>query len=282
MRTLALVQNLSMREPHRPSRSPNDMKIASWNVNSIRARLTHVEDYLRVAAPDVLCLQETKVTDDDFPLETFSRLGYETARIGQKSYNGVALVSKHPISDVRLGLKDAGAHDDARLISGLVQGTRIFSAYIPNGKSLESPSYQDKLLWLTRLRATLEDQADAHLPVALCGDFNIAKEARDVFDPELMEGKIHFSAAEHQALRQIEDFGLIDSFRKLHEEPDLYSWWDYRMGAFRRNRGLRIDYIFVTQPIAQTLRLAAIDRTPRTWDKPSDHAPCVIEFDSSH
>lgn len=255
------------------------MKIASWNVNSIRARMSHVEDYLRICAPDVLCLQETKVTDDEFPLETFSRLGYETARIGQKSYNGVAILSKYPINDVKFGLIDARPADDARIISALIQGIRVFSAYIPNGKNLDSPSYQEKLLWLGRLRTTLEAQTIPEDAVAVCGDFNIAMDDRDVFDAELMRDKIHFSEPEHQALKHLKDWGLIDSLRHLHQEPALFSWWDYRMGAFRRNRGLRIDYIFVTKKVADSLRSAAIDRTPRTWDKPSDHAPCTIEFD---
>jgi len=255
------------------------MKIASWNVNSIRARLTHVEDYLRLAAPDVLCLQETKVTDDEFPLETFARFGYETARAGQKSYNGVALLSRLPISDVRAGLHAGRDTDDARLISGVIAGVRVYSAYVPNGKSLESPAYAEKLAWLARLATTIESDATPDTPLALCGDFNIAKDARDVFDVEVMRDQIHFSAPEHAALARLESWGLIDSFRHLHQEPQVFSWWDYRMGAFRRNRGLRIDYIFVSQTLAPKLRVAEVDRTPRTWDKPSDHAPTVIEFD---
>ncbi len=257
---------------------PIFMKIASWNVNSVRARLDHVEEYLRLTSPDVLCLQETKVVDDDFPLETFSRLGYETARIGQKTYNGVALLSKHPITDVHIGHAPAQEGDEARLISGRIQGVRVFSAYIPNGKNLDSPSYAEKLEWLGRLRETLSALTSPEEPVALCGDFNIAKDERDVFDLEVMKGKIHFSPPEHETLRQIEAWGLADSLRVLHQDPKLFSWWDYRGGAFRRNRGLRIDYIFVSPPIEETLQRAEVDKTPRTWEKPSDHAPCVVEF----
>lgn len=257
------------------------MKIASWNVNSIRARMTHVEDYLRLAEPDVLCLQETKVSDHEFPLETFARFGYETVRAGQKSYNGVALLSRLPLSDVHIGLYDGKDSDDARLISAKVGGVVIHSVYVPNGKSLESPAYVEKLAWLDRLATTLESRATPTTPLLVCGDFNIAKDARDVFDPELMADKIHFSAPEHAALARLEQWGLVDSLRHLHQEENLFSWWDYRMGAFRRNRGLRIDYVFVTQPIAQVLRSASIDRTPRNWDKPSDHAPTVVEFDHS-
>jgi exodeoxyribonuclease-3 len=254
------------------------MKIASWNVNSVRARLDHVEDYLRNVSPDVLCLQETKVTDAEFPLESFSRLGYETARVGQKSYNGVALLSKHPIEDVRLGLSPSESTDEARLISGMIQGVRVLSAYIPNGKNLDSPSFKHKLDWLDRLRTTLTELHSHDQALALCGDFNIAKDHRDVFDPEMMEGKIHFSPLERQALAAIEDLGLIDSLRQVTEEAKIFSWWDYRMGAFRRNRGLRIDYIFVSHPVSRGLKTASVDKTPRDWDKPSDHAPCVVEF----
>ncbi len=258
------------------------MRIASWNVNSVRARLDHVADWLRAATPDVLCLQETKVVDSEFPSETFARLGYETAHVGQRSYNGVALVSRHPIEDVAVGhsetaLPESTGSTDARLIAGTVGGVRILSAYVPNGKSLDSPSYVEKLDWLARLRRTLDATCSPGHPLALCGDFNIARDARDVFDPALMEGKIHFSAAEKQALDHVLSFGLKDSLRELHHEPGLFSWWDYRMGAFRRNRGLRIDYIFVTEELMERVQSAGIDLEPRTWDKPSDHAPVVID-----
>jgi exodeoxyribonuclease III len=254
------------------------MRIASWNVNSIRARLDHVHAWLRSAEPDVLCVQETKVPDSEFPTETFARLGYETARVGQRSYNGVALISKHPISDIAIGLADAPSGEDARLISGTVRGVRVMSAYVPNGKHLDSPSYAEKLAWLSRLRKTLDVTITPDLPLVLGGDFNIARDARDVFDPELMAGKIHFSPPEHHALDNLLAFGLSDAFRLKNEEPGNFSWWDYRMGAFRRNRGLRIDYIFTTAPVSQRLIDARIDHEPRTWDKPSDHAPVVIDF----
>lgn len=255
------------------------MRIASWNVNSIRARLDHVNAWLKEAEPDVLCLQETKVVDSDFPVETFARLGYETARVGQRTYNGVALLSRQPIDDVTIGHADARSDDDARLIAGTVRGVRILSAYVPNGKTLDSPSYSEKLEWLTRLRQTLDETTTPTDPVVLGGDFNIARDARDVFDPELMEGKIHFSPPEHEALQNVLDFGLEDTFRSQESEPGHFSWWDYRMGAFRRNRGLRIDYLFASSPVMRTLRTASIDKSPRSWEKPSDHAPVVIEFD---
>lgn len=255
------------------------MKIASWNVNSIRARLDHVNAWLKLTEPDVLCLQETKVVDSEFPSETFSRLGYETVRIGQRSYNGVALISRHPVKDVTLGLYDRAESDEARLIAGTVCGVRILSAYVPNGKNLDSPSYPEKLNWLSRLRRTLDETTSASERVVLGGDFNIAQDDRDVFDAEAMRGKIHFSPPEHEALRQVLDFGLEDTFRLKEEEGGHFSWWDYRMGGFRRNRGLRIDYLFASKSVTDRLRAAGIDKTPRSWEKPSDHAPVFIEFE---
>ncbi len=255
------------------------MQIASWNVNSIRARLDHVYDWLRSAEPDVLCLQETKVVDSEFPTDTFARLGYETVRVGQKSYNGVALISREPVTDVLIGHSDGEERDEARLISGTVRGVRILSAYVPNGKTLESPSFAEKLAWLGRLKKTLADTAPPGQAVVLGGDFNIARDARDVFDEDLMRDKIHFSAAEHDALEELLKHGLTDTFRVFEKEGSHFSWWDYRMGAFRRNRGFRIDYLFASAPVIERLTQAGIDRQTRSWDKPSDHAPVFIHFD---
>lgn len=255
------------------------MRIATWNVNSIRARIDHVNDWLKLANPDVLCVQETKVVDTEFPTDTFARLGYETARIGQRSYNGVALISRHPIEQLSFGFHDAKEGEDARLIAATIRGVRILSAYVPNGKNLDSPSYPEKLEWLGRLRRTLDATCSPEGPVVLAGDFNIARDDRDVFDPEAMAGKIHFSPPEHQALENVLAFGLEDCFRLKNQEAGNYSWWDYRMGAFRRNRGLRIDYIFGTGRITKRLSSANIDKVPRTWEKPSDHAPVVIDFE---
>lgn len=255
------------------------MRIASWNVNSIRARLDHVAQYLKEASPDVLCVQETKVVDDDFPSEAFTRLGYEAAYVGQRTYNGVALLSRHMVKDVAYGLHGGKSSDPARFIAGTVQGVRVMSAYVPNGKTLESPSYPEKLEWLKRLRVTLDETLRPEDRAVLCGDFNIARDDRDVFDAELMRDKIHFSPPEHEALNHVLDFGLTDAYRARHEEGEQFTWWDYRMGAFRRNRGLRIDYVFPTAPIMETMTSIEIDKTPRTWEKPSDHTPVVIDFD---
>lgn len=258
------------------------MRIASWNVNSVRARLEQVQRWLREAQPDVLCLQETKVIDDEFPADTFSRAGYDVVHAGQKTYNGVAILSRRPSEEVRVGLDDAPPEEERRLIAATIAGVRIISCYVPNGKSLDSPSYEHKLKWLGRLRKTLEANWSPQEPLALCGDFNIARDERDVFDAEKMRGQLHFSPAEHTALSEVLDFGLQDSLREKTDEGGLFSWWDYRMGAFRRNRGLRIDYVFITEPLRKILVDAHIDRSTRGWEKPSDHAPMVIDLDTTN
>lgn len=254
------------------------MRLASWNVNSVRARCDLVVEWLREHAPDVLCLQETKVADPEFPAEVFQRLGYEIARCGQRTYNGVAILSRHPLEDVQIGLHDSGPEDDKRLIAASVQGIRILSAYVPNGKHLDSPAYREKLEWLRKLRETLELRYRPDHPLLLCGDFNIARDDRDVFDPERMRGQLHFSDAEHAALEQVLDFGLVDAFRKFESAGEHFSWWDYRAGAFRRNRGLRIDYAFVTEPLEQRLRHCWMDKAAREKEKPSDHVPVVVDL----
>ncbi|HSC88003.1 MAG TPA: exodeoxyribonuclease III [Polyangiaceae bacterium] len=255
------------------------MRVATWNVNSLRARLDHVERWLSSERPDVLCLQETKVTDAEFPLDTFVRLGYETVRAGQPSYNGVAILARHPISDVSIGLCDAAPDDDKRLIAATIQGVRVLSAYVPNGKSLDSPAYGEKLEWLARLVTTLERTTSASTPIVLGGDFNVAHGPGDVFDPVAMKDQIHFSKPEHEALDRLLAFGLTDAFRAREPGPGHFSWWDYRMSAFRRNRGLRIDYLFVSAPVLHGMQDARIDRAPRTWDKPSDHTPVCVDFE---
>ena len=255
------------------------LRIASWNVNSIRARIDHVHRFLREAAPDVLCLQETKVTDADFPTDTFARAGYETHRSGEKSYNGVAIVSRHPVSDVRVGFVDGSPNDDRRLIAGTIGGLRVLSAYIPNGKSLDSPAYEEKLSWLERLTVTLSADGVPERPLALCGDFNVARDDRDVFDPVRWRGQLHCTPREREALARLIDLGLCDSFREKHTEAGRYSWWDYRAGSFARDRGLRIDYVWLSSVLQPRLLEAAIDRSPRSWDKPSDHTPVLVDLD---
>ncbi len=253
------------------------MRIASWNVNSIRVREGALIEWLRRWDPDVLCLQETKVVDDDFPTDEVMRLGYAVAMVGQPTYNGVAILARLPIQDVQVGLAGDGPNAECRAISARVGDVRVVNVYVPNGKSVASPSFQDKLRWLERLRLTLDTRESPDQPLALCGDFNVARDERDVYAPELFRGKVHFHPEEHKALARVLDFGLKDSFRELHEEGGAYSWWDYRAGGFRKNEGLRIDYVFVTAPLMARLTDARIDVEPRRAEKPSDHAPVLID-----
>lgn len=254
------------------------VKIASWNVNSLRARHDAVLAWVRAEAPDILCLQETKVTDDEFPTDELHRLGYAVASAGQKSYNGVAIVAKKPLEDIRVGLFDAGVNDESRLISAVVSGIRVFSCYVPNGRSVDSEAFQEKLRWLERLKRTLELWTQPSEACLLAGDFNIAADARDVFDVESFAGKTHFHPEEHLRLRALLEWGLTDAFRLHNTQPGLYSWWDYRAGAFRRNLGMRIDYLFVSEPLVKRCRSVSIDTDERAKPKPSDHAPVVGVF----
>jgi len=253
------------------------VKIATWNVNSIRARHELVLDWLKRVEPDVLCMQETKVVDDDFPTDELMRLGYAVAMAGQKTYNGVAIASRRPMKDIAVGLHDDGPEADKRLIAATIDGLRVLSAYIPNGKSPTLPAFQGKLHWLARLRETLERGPAGE--IVLCGDFNVAIDDRDVYDPEAMRGQLHFHPEEHKALAHLLDLGLVDAFRLHHEEGGLYSWWDYRGGGFRKNQGLRIDYVFVGKALAAHCRDASMDVDARRRDKPSDHIPVVVELD---
>ncbi len=253
------------------------MKIATWNVNSIRARHELVLDWLRRCEPDVLCMQETKVVDDDFPTDEMQRLGYAVAMAGQKTYNGVAIASRRPMQQIAIGLHDDEPEADKRLIAATIDGLRVISAYIPNGKSPTLPAFKHKLRWLARLRETLERGPSGD--IVLCGDFNVAIDDRDVYDPEAMRGQLHFHPDEHEALAHLLDMGLVDAFRLHHEEGGLYSWWDYRGGGFRRNQGLRIDYVFLARALADRCTAASMDVEERRRDKPSDHIPVVVELD---
>ena len=206
------------------------------------------------------------------------RLGYAVAMAGQKTYNGVAIVSRLPIHDVRVGLHDDTPDSEKRLIAATIGGLRIFSAYIPNGKAVGSSAFAGKLRWLERLRATVEAQAPGPKNVAICGDFNIAIDERDVFDPELMRGQVHFHPDEHRALAQLMDLGLVDAYRLHHAEGQRFSWWDYRGGGFRKNQGLRIDLVLLSRDLAVRCTSALIDVEPRKLDKPSDHTPVIVEI----
>lgn len=256
------------------------MKIATFNVNGIRARIDPVCRWLEKTEPDVLCMQETKVVDEDFPTEELSRMGYALAMAGQPSYNGVAIASRHPIADVRIGLHDDTGEADKRAIAATIAGVRVVNVYVPNGKDVTLPSFREKLRFFERLRLTLDTSARPEDPLVLCGDFNVARDERDLYDPERFRGRLHFHPDERAALEHLLGFGLKDAYRSLHAEGGRYSWWDYRGGDLKKNRGLRIDYLFVTSPVESRLRRAEIDETPRREAGPSDHTPVLIEFDS--
>jgi exodeoxyribonuclease-3 len=258
------------------------MKIATWNVNSILARLPIVTRWLAAAQPDVLCIQETKCTDDKFPSLEIKALGYESVIFGQQTYNGVAIIYRAgfpPLQTVQRGYPGDDPTSHARLLSTDIAGVRIINVYIPNGQVVGSEKYEFKLKWMNRLREFLDASYDTGAPVLLCGDFNVAPDERDVHDPRLWQNRILFSQAERAALQHIKDWGFIDTFRLHTEEGGHYSWWDYRAGAFRRNLGLRIDHVWVSAPLAARSKATRIDREPRRWERPSDHAPVVAEFD---
>ncbi len=255
------------------------MRIATWNVNSLRARHHLVMDWLSRTGPDVLCMQETKVTDEEFPTDEFQRLGYSVVMAGEKSYNGVAIAARKLIRNVKIGLLGASPKDDKRLISATVGKVQVFCCYVPNGKSVESPDFEYKLRWLNSLRTSLDEWSSPEKNVVVCGDFNIAADERDVFDVAAFEGQTHFHPDEHAALAHVQAFGLQDAYRMHHEEGGRYSWWDYRAGAFQRDLGMRIDYLFVTPPLAERCTSVVMDVEERRKEKPSDHIPVVAEFD---
>lgn len=257
------------------------MKVATWNVNSLRPRLEHLARWLDAAKPDVVCLQETKVTDDLFPHEEIAAMGYPHRAVwGQKTYNGVALLSKLPLEDVRTGLDGLPVEADgvaqARIISALVGGVRVVDCYVPNGAEVGADKYAYKLAWLARLRETLAALEATDLLV--CGDFNIAPTDADAFDPFETTGQILCSEAERAAWRSLVDLGLTDAWRKKSPFASAYSWWPYQGGGFRKNQGFRIDHVLLSTPLMRRCRAAVIDREPRTWDKPSDHAPVVVDL----
>jgi exodeoxyribonuclease-3 len=250
------------------------MKIATWNVNSLKVRLPHLLQWLAENPVDVLCLQETKLTDDKFPLAEINAAGYQAVFTGQKTYNGVAILSKHPIGDV-VRNNPRFPDEQQRIIAATVAGVRIICAYVPNGQMVDSDKYAYKLSWLAALREWLAEEMKAHEELAILGDYNIAPEDRDVHDPIEWAGQIHCSDKEREALAALVGLGLCDSFRLFEQPEKSYSWWDYRQLAFRRNRGLRIDHILVSPRLAKRCVACAIDRAPRKWEQPSDHTPVV-------
>lgn len=261
------------------------VKIATWNVNSIRTRLDHATQWLPQSGVDLLCVQETKVMDGSFPGEAFHDLGYQTYIYGQKSYNGVALIAKEPLEDVRLGFGGVlpasivGEFDEQkRVISGVIQGIRVVNLYVPNGSAIGSEKYEYKLGWLKILRQYLEALLQDSPSLLVCGDFNIALEDIDIHNPKGRETHIMASDVEREALREVLSIGLQDVFRKFTTEGGQFSWWDYRAGSFRRNAGWRIDHHYVTADLYEKAVSCVIDREPRTWEQPSDHTPVIVEI----
>ena len=256
------------------------MRIATWNVNSLKARLERVEEWLAQVEPDVLCMQETKLADEAFPALAFQALGYETAHHGQGRWNGVAIASRVGLDDVVAGFADADEPDpDARLLRATCGGVRVVSVYVPNGRSLDDDHYQYKLRWLERLRGVLDEQCDPSSMLAILGDFNIAPDDRDVYDPAAFVGETHTSQPERDALARLEDWGLVDVFRQRYDVGGLFSWWDYRAGNFHKGKGMRIDLTLATESLAARSTSDLIDRNARKGKSPSDHAPVIADFD---
>jgi len=265
------------------------MKLATWNVNSLAVRLPQVLDWLSKdpvdldpsmpigSGADVLAIQETKTTDDKFPVQEFVDAGYQIAYFGQKTYNGVALISRHPLADVVKNIP--GFEDDmARVISATVNGVRIIGAYFPNGQAPGTDKFEYKMLWLKALHDWIKSELVRYPKLVLMGDFNITFDARDVWDPVHLEGTIHCTDEERMHLNSLINLGFKDAFREFEQAEKNYSWWDYRQFAFKRNRGLRIDHILVSDQLRPQLTHCVIDKRPRKNERPSDHTPVIACF----
>jgi len=254
------------------------MKIATWNVNSLKVRLPHVLQWLAENPVSVLCLQETKTTDDKFPVAEIEAAGFQVAYSGQKTYNGVAIISTMPITDV-VKNNPFFIDEQQRLLAATIGGMRILCAYVPNGQSVESDKYQYKLAWLDGLHEWLAVELAAHTDLAILGDYNVAPADLDVHDPAAWAGQVLVSEPERKAFERLLGLGLSDAFR-LFEQPDrTYSWWDYRQMAFRRNLGMRIDHILLSANLAARCTACIIDKVPRKWEQPSDHTPVVATIE---
>ncbi|MCC6208338.1 MAG: exodeoxyribonuclease III [Gammaproteobacteria bacterium] len=254
------------------------MMIASWNVNSLRVRLPQVLDWLTAAQPDILALQETKLQDEQFPREELLAAGYQAAFSGQKTYNGVAILTRETASDV---LRDIPGLDDPqrRILALTCGGVRVINLYVPNGESVASDKYRYKLDWFAAVTEFVRGELAIHPDLVVLGDFNIAPAPLDVHDPAAWEGQVLFSMPERAAFDRLLATGLCDTLRLKHPDETVYSWWDYRMAAFRRNLGLRIDHILASQRLCERCLDCRVDATPRAWERPSDHAPVIAEFE---
>ncbi len=253
------------------------MKIATWNVNSLNVRLPHVLDWLAANQPDVLCLQETKQEDSKFPYDALTAAGYTAVHSGQKTYNGVAILSRHPMSDVSHGIANFD-DEQKRVISATVNGIRIVCAYVVNGQAVDSDKYAYKMRWLQALNDWLKQELTLHPKLAILGDYNIAPEDRDCHDPAAWVGQVLVSPPEREAFQQLLHLGLHDSFRLFEQAEKSFTWWDYRMMGFRRNFGMRIDHILVSNALKDACKAAYIDKAPRKLERPSDHTPMVLEL----
>ena len=253
------------------------MKIATWNVNSLNVRLPHVLDWLAANKPDALCLQETKQEDSKFPYQALKEAGYQAIHSGQKTYNGVAIISPHQIDEVHMGIPNF-ADEQKRLIAATINGVRIVCVYIPNGQAVGSDKYAYKLSWLKAFTPWLESEISKHTQLALLGDYNIAPEDIDCHDPAAWMGQVLVSEPEREAFKALIDLGLQDSFRLFEKGEGQFSWWDYRMAGFRRNLGMRIDHILTTPALSKASTASYIDKAPRKLERPSDHTPVVLEF----
>ena len=253
------------------------MKLATWNVNSIRVRLPQLLDWLAAVKPSVLCLQETKSEDAKFPRAEIEAAGYQVAFSGQKTYNGVAILARAALTDAASGIADA-ADEQKRVLAATVEGVRVVCVYCPNGQAVGSEKYAYKLKWFESLRNWLRGELARHPRLAVAGDFNVAPEDRDVHDPKAWEGAVLASEPERAALRSLLELGLADSFRLFPQPEKSFTWWDYRMVAFRRNAGLRIDHILLSAELAKSCTACSIDRAPRKLERPTDHAPVIAEL----
>ena len=254
------------------------MKITTWNVNSLKVRLPQVLQWLETNPVDVLCIQETKLTDDKFPQAEIEAAGYHVVFTGQKTYNGVAILSKHPIADVQKNnpqFKD----EQQRIIAATINGMRIICAYVPNGQAPDSDKFQYKLQWLASLKNWVQEELQRYPELAILGDYNIAPEDRDVHDPAAWVGMNLVSPEERAALQSLLDLGFTDSFRLFEQVEKSFSWWDYRALGFRLNKGVRIDHILLSAPLTKRCTACAIDKVPRKWEQPSDHAPVTATLD---
>jgi exodeoxyribonuclease-3 len=253
------------------------MRIATWNVNSLKVRLPHVLDWLKANPVDVLCLQETKQQDEDFPQDDIQAAGYHSVFSGQKTYNGVAILSREKAVDEQRGIP--GLEDDQkRVIAATFGGIRVVNVYVPNGQTVDSDKYYYKLKWLDALRNWLKEELTHYLKLAVLGDYNIAPEDRDVHDPVVWQGNVLVSEAERIHFRNLIKLGLHDSFRLFEQPEKSFTWWDYRMMAFRRNHGLRIDHILISEALVAQCKSCVIDKAQRKLERPSDHAPVVVEL----